>query len=217
MAADDAEGIDHLRPREEIVDVAILFTAVALSILGLGFLWVRAAGDAAASAAVAVYGATLIASYLAAGSFRIARGERSRSILQAIDHCSICLLIAGTYTPFALVALRSHGGTVLFAAVWLMAVAGIGVRLVAHWRLLRLLPILCLVQGWFGLAWAGALIETVGYGALALIVAGGIAYSSGLAFYVRAGSRFANVYWHLAVMAGSVLHYAAIALFVVPR
>jgi hemolysin III len=199
---------------EDIVDTAVLGVAAALSILGLAVMVARARGDAVAAAAI--YGSTLIAAYLSAALFRIVRRPRPRAILQAVDHCSIYLLIAGTYTPFALLALQDHLGWLLFAAVWLLAVAGISVRLAARVHLKRLAPLVYVIQGWFGLAWAGALVRTAGLGALVLIVAGGVIYTAGLAFYFRTRSRYANVFWHLSVISGSALHYAAVAYYVVP-
>lgn len=113
-----------VRPREETIDAAILGTAAVLACVGLVALVTRVAGTghSPAVAAMTVYGATLVTAYLSAALYRLAQGARWRAVCRTIDHCAIHLLIAGTYTPFAVLALRDRLG-------WLM------LRPCGFWRL----------------------------------------------------------------------------------
>lgn len=207
------------RPSAEApLSAAILGTAAALSVAGLIVLIGRAleARSGWPVSSVSIYGATLVFAYLSAALYHGARRKRARAVFQTFDHCAIFLLIAGTYTPFALLVLGDHLGWLLLALVWLLAFAGIGIRVFWIRRLHRFAPALYVVMGWLGLLWAGPLLDTVGAGALALIVAGGIAYTAGLAFFRWHGLRYGNALWHLFVVAGSACHFSAIALYVLP-
>ena len=161
-----------------------------------------------------VYGATLILLYLASTFYHSTRG-RAKSIFRRLDHCSIYLLIAGTYTPFALVTLNGAWGWALFGAVWGLGVVGIaqecwlarGARLasLAIYVLMGWLAIVALVPLYDALAWKG----------MAWVVGGGLVYTAGIAFYLfDERIRHFHGVWHLFVMGGSAAHYIAIVVFV---
>ena len=161
-----------------------------------------------------VYGATLILLYLASTFYHSTRG-RAKSIFRRLDHCSIYLLIAGTYTPFALVTLNGARGWALFGAVWGLGVVGIaqecwlarGARLasLAIYVLMGWLAIVALVPLYDALAWKG----------MAWVVGGGLVYTAGIAFYLfDERIRHFHGVWHLFVMGGSAAHYIAIVVFV---
>jgi hemolysin III len=201
---------------EDRLDLAILGVAIVLSVAGLATLIVLARTDRAL-VSVAVYGAALIVAYTNATLYhRAASAGRAAARFQALDHATIFVLVAGTYTPFCLLALKAHHGVTLLAMVWGLGAAGIAIRLLWLRRPYRWAPLVYLAQGWIGLPWGRTLVETAGSGAVILVVAGGIAYTAGIAFFLWRSFRFSNAAWHLFVVAGSVCHFAAIALYVLP-
>jgi len=203
--------------REVAVDTLVTGAATIASVVAGAKLVgrVAVAGDAAALAAASVYAATLVIAYAASTMYHLAHAGRGRAFFQALDHTTIFLLIAGTYTPFCVLALRYDGGMPLLAAVWALGLIGIGIRLAWLRRAYRLAPLLYLLQGWIGVPWAAALVRAAGTGALILVVAGGVAYTAGIAFYLWRSLRYGNLIWHLFVIAGSACHYAAIARYLI--
>jgi len=138
---------------------------------------------------------------------------RARSVLRALDHSAIFLLIAGTYTPFTLVSLRGPWGWSLFAVVWGLAAAGIALRLALRRRPTGLFVALYLAMGWCVVVAVKPLLAAVAPGGIALLVAGGLAYSVGVVFYVSK-RPYHHAVWHAFVLAGSACHYAAVLLYV---
>ena len=163
----------------------------------------------------AVYGATLVLCFLCSTLYHSTRG-RAKAVFRKLDHCSIYLLIAGSWTPFALVALKdSAAGLTLFAAVWALALVGILQECwVARGARLTSLAIY-LLMGWLALFALSPLAEALSWYGLAWLVAGGVIYTAGIVFYLYDDRwRHAHGIWHLFVLAGSATHYAAIVLFV---
>ena len=187
-----------------------------LALAGTTALVVVAAqkGDALRIVTFAIYGATLVTLYLVSTLYHSLRG-RAKGVLRKLDHCSIYLLIAGTYTPFMLVALGGAWGWSLFGAVWTLAVAGI----VQECWLARGARIPSLViyvtMGWIALVALVPLLEKLSPAAFAWVLGGGLAYTAGIVFYVYDERvRHFHGIWHLFVMAGSAAHYIALLVFV---
>jgi hemolysin III len=187
-----------------------------LAVAGTAVLLVLAAsrGSARQLAGCAVFGATLVALYATSTAYHTVRGGRVKAVLRALDHSAIFLLIAGTYTPFTLVTLRGAWGTALFAVVWSLAAAGITLRLVLRRRPTALFLGLYLVMGWCVVVAARPLLEAIGPAGAGLLLAGGLAYSLGVPFYVWRRLPFHHAVWHGFVLAGSAFHYAAVLLYV---
>jgi hemolysin III len=161
-----------------------------------------------------IYGATLCVLYITSTLYHSTRG-RAKNVLRKLDHCAIYLIIAGTYTPFALVTLNGAWGWTLFGAVWGLALLGIVQELwLAKGERVTSLVIYVLM-GWLALVAVVPLFQALSWGGLAWLVAGGLAYTGGMVFYVY-DERFRHWHgiWHLFVLAGSALHYVAIVLFV---
>lgn len=158
-----------------------------------------------------VFGATLVLLYLASTLYHAipARHPRAKGVFQILDHGAIYLLIAGTYTPFALVAIPGVWGTSLLCAIWALAVLGVVLVSTPLRRYRRTSLGLYLVMGWFGVLAAGPLVRALPWTALALVLAGGIAYTVGVVFYAR-DRKWSHAVWHGFVLAGSVLHFFAI-------
>lgn len=171
-------------------------------------------GDPWRIVSFAVYGSTLILLYLTSTLYHSVRG-RAKAVLRKLDHCTIYLLIAGTYTPFTLVTLRGPWGWSLFGAVWGLAAIGIAQECwLARGARLASLAIY-LLMGWLALVALVPLLEALGWTGLAWLAAGGLAYTVGIVFYVfdERVPHFHGV-WHLFVLAGSAIHYAAMVVLV---
>ena len=162
----------------------------------------------------AVYGTTLVALFSASAIYHGSRG-RLKEIFRKVDHCAIYLLIAGSYTPFALVSLDGMGGWTLFGAVWALALVGIAQECwIAHGARLTSLAIY-LLMGWLALFALEPLFDALSWRGMAWLVASGVVYTGGIVFYLYDERvRHFHGIWHLCVLAGSALHYAAIVQFV---
>lgn len=189
-----------------------------LSIAGLVVLTVCAAlyGNAWHVVSAAVYGASLVILYSASTLYHGVQRPRAKSFLKGLDHAAIFVLIAGTYTPFALVSLRGAWGWTLFGIVWGLAFFGALTQggLLRRWGALRVA--LYLAMGWLVVIVARPLLSAVPAGGLWLLFSGGLCYTLGVVFYAWKGLPFGHAIWHLFVLAGSILHYFAVLLYVVP-
>jgi hemolysin III len=134
-----------------------------------------------------------------------------------LDHSSIYLLIAGTYTPFTLVSLRGPVGWVLFGVVWALAIAGVIFKSFAVDRFPVTSALIYLFQGWFVVFAARPLFQAVPVHGLLLLAAGGLAYTLGILFFAFDRIPYFHAAWHIFVLAGSATHYFAILFFVIPR
>jgi len=162
--------------------------------------------------AVAVYAVTLSLLYGASTAYHAARRPEWKRVLRLVDHCAIFLLIAGTYTPVALLGLGLDRGAPLLGLVWGMAVLGIVFKLRYIGRFPILAPVLYLAMGWTGVLALRPLVATVGTGVVVWLIAGGVVYTLGVAFYAWRKLPFNHTLWHLFVLGGSVCHFVAIAL-----
>lgn len=189
-----------------------------LSIAGLAILVARASlyGDAWHIVAVSIFGATLVLMYTASTLYHSIPLPRAKRVLRVIDHSLIYFLIAGTYTPFTLVTLRGPWGWSLFGFTWGLAILGVVFKIFATGKYEKVSLAIYLGMGWCALAAIKPILGTLEPGGIALTLAGGITYSGGVAFYVWERLRYHHAIWHLFVLGGSVLHFFAILLYVVP-
>lgn len=170
--------------------------------------------DARTLASIAVYGATLLALFVVSTLYHSVRG-RAKRVLRKLDHCAIYLLIAGSYTPFALVSLRGAWGWWLFGLAWGLAALGIAQEFIFGKGQRPVSLVLYFVMGWMGLAAIGPLAAALGPGGIGWVIAGGVFYSGGVAFYaLDERVRHFHGAWHLCVLAGSIAHFVAIAGYV---
>lgn len=169
-------------------------------------------GDALHIVSVTIYGVTLFALYLASTLYHSFAGP-VKSVFRRLDHGAIYLLIAGTYTPFALIALEGATGWWLFGTIWGLAVLGLVVDALPI-RGPRILPVcLYIAMGWSCLFALDALRAALTPAAFAWLVAGGISYTVGVVFFALDGRLpFMHGIWHLFVLGGSISHYFAILL-----
>ena len=192
-----------------------LFGAVA-AFVGAVWLLVVASLDGSPwkIVSVAIYGVTLLVLYSVSTVYHSVRG-RAKVIMQKVDHLSIYLLIAGSYTPFCLVTLRGPWGWSLFGIVWTLAVIGMlqEIKPRSEARILSL--VIYAVMGWIVLVAVKPLIAALGTTGFAWLAAGGVFYTVGIIFFaLDSRLRHAHGIWHLFVIAGSLLHFVAIMCYV---
>jgi hemolysin III len=202
--------------KEEIAHSAIHGAGILLSIAGLVALIViaRRTGDPVQVAAFSIYGLTLILLYLASTLYHSIPYPRLKPVLRVLDHSAIYLLIAGTYTPFTLISLRGGWGWTLFGLVWGMALLGIALKIAAFGRLRWLSMVLYLGMGWLVLIALGPLMRAISAGGVRLLFLGGVSYTLGILFYAWRRLPYHHAVWHAFVLAGSVLHFFAVLLYV---
>ena len=192
--------------------------AVGLSIAGLVALVTKAMlyGGPVAVFASVLYGATLIFLYTASTLCHALPHHRAQGVFRTLDHLGIYWLIAGTYTPFALVAVPGAWGLGLFAIIWLIAITGSVLELGILKRYHHAAVFMYVAMGWAAIAAFQPLAAHVPKAGLVLLVAGAVAYTAGVPFYLAKRLPFHHSLWHLFVLAGSVLHYFAVLLYVLP-
>jgi hemolysin III len=189
---------------------------LALAIAGSAVLIAQAAqgGDALKIASFSIFGLTMIVLYAASSLYHSAREGASKARWAKVDHCAIYLLIAGTYTPFALVTLHGTLGWGLFAFEWVLALVGIGKELWWGRETVPSVP-LYVVMGWCGIAAATPLMDGLQGGGWAWLLAGGLLYTVGIVFYVLDDRlKHAHGIWHLFVLGGTASHYFTVLKFV---
>ncbi|MNQ44634.1 MULTISPECIES: hemolysin III family protein [unclassified Pseudomonas] len=193
-----------------------LFGAVA-AFIGAVWLLVIASVDGSPwkIVSVTIYGVTLLVLYSVSTVYHSVRG-RAKRIMQKVDHLSIYLLIAGSYTPFCLVTLRGPWGWTLFGIVWGLAVIGMLQEIKPRSEARILSIVIYAVMGWIVLVAVKPLIAALGAAGFAWLAAGGVFYTVGIIFFaLDSRLRHAHGIWHLFVIAGSVLHFVAILFYVI--
>jgi hemolysin III len=190
---------------------------VVLSIAGAVVLLIAASRHGIREiASCAVYGAALVMVYTTSTLYHSAVRIESKRFLRMLDHVAIFLLIAGSYTPFVLIALRGAWGWSLFAIVWTLAAIGVCFELTA-WRQHRTAMVaLYIGMGWVGLIALKPLIDALPSQGLWLLFGGGVSYTFGVLFYAWHRLRYHHAVWHLFVLGGSVLQYLAVLWYVLP-
>lgn len=165
---------------------------------------------------VSVFGASMILLYLASCVYHAACAWKPRRVFQVLDHAFIFILIAGTYTPFALVNLRGPFGWTLFGIVWAMAIGGIVLKAILLPRYEKSTSAIYLGMGWLSLFAMFELIAKVPTTGVIWLVIGGVFYTVGVAFFLMDRVRYAHAVWHFFVLGGSLSHVLAVFYGVVP-
>jgi len=198
------------------VDGAIHGIAIAAGLVGAVALFMIASrnGRAQDVAAVGIYSAGLLAMLGCSCAYNLGRFSRHADWLKHLDHSAIFLMIAGTYTPFALIDLEGAWKWSLIGTVWTIAVAGVGLRLV-HGRLFERISVgLYLALGWLGLVALPPLIHALDTPALVLLAVGGGLYTMGIVFHLWERLPFQRAIWHTFVVAAAATHFAAVVVSV---
>lgn len=210
-------GLPQYTLGEELMNAITHGVGAVLGVVALVLCVVKSAiaGNAFGVAAGAIYGGTLIILYTMSCLYHALKVNRAKKVFQTFDHCSIFLLIAGTYTPITLVAMRGWVSWTIFAVVWGAAVVGIifnGIDV----RKYRVMSMICYIaMGWVIIIFFPELLKSVPSAGVWLILWGGIIYTIGAIVYSFGHkAKYIHSIWHLFVLAGSIFHFFAIYLYI---
>jgi hemolysin III len=187
---------------------------------GVGFLAVLAvtpflvlaaiSHGAASIVGVSIFAATMAVLYLASTLYHAFPNSPAKRVFRVIDHGAIFLLIAGTYTPFMLGILRGAWGWALFGTVWGLALAGVVFKVVGGLRYPIISTVIYVAMGWLVVVAIQPLWQRMPQAGLLWLVAGGVAYTGGVAFYAMKRVRYGHFLWHLCVLTGTTCHCFAV-------
>lgn len=197
---------------EEFANCVTHGVGVALAAFGLALLLFLAFqfGDRRQAAGFAVYGSSLLILYAASTLYHTVQHTPAKRVLRVMDHASIYLLIAGTYTPFLLTADGDALAWPLLAVVWLMAAAGVVWKIFFLDRFEVMATLMYVFMGWMGVIGFRQMLVNVPRFGVAMLFAGGIVYTAGVLFYAWNDLPYNHAIWHVFVLAGSVCHYIAV-------
>lgn len=203
---------------EEVANTLTHGAGLLLSIVGFLVLATLAIihGDGWHIASSAIYGSSLVILYAASTFYHSTMTPHRKSLLQLVDHCCIYLLIAGSYTPFLLMVMRDSFGLGLLALVWAIAAFGIAMKIIFRGRFNAVGIAMYLIMGWLGVVTVEPLYFTLGLAPLILVITGGISYTLGMIFFGWKSIKHHHAIFHVFVLMGSIFHYAAVVLYVVP-
>ena len=203
---------------EEVFNSITHGIGILISLAGLVVMVVFSSlyGDAMHVVSSAVFGTTLVLLYTASTLYHSSRNPELKHILRIIDHSCIYALIAGTYTPFALVTLHGALGWTIFAVVWSLTILGIIFKVFFINRFKIISTLAYILMGWIIIIAIKPLIQALPANAIAWIVSGGIVYTMGTIFYMWNKLPFNHAIWHFFVLAGSFCHFYAVMFHVIP-
>lgn len=185
----------------------ILFSIIAISLL-VTFSVLN--GTAIHIVSCSLFGGSILLLYTFSTLYHAFQEEKIKSWLRTFDHIGIYFLIAGTYTPFLLLAVGGLWGWIFFGIIWSLTLFGLIFKIFYTHRFRRASLLLYLAMGWLAVFLVKPLVENLTITTLALIVSGGLSYTLGTIFYTRQRMRFAHTIWHIFVLAGTILHFIAI-------
>jgi hemolysin III len=212
MRKDDSTRRREPSVGEEIANSVSHGVGFVAALAATPFLVLAAArrGGSVAMLGASVFAGTVLVLYLASTLYHALPRNNAKRLFQVIDHSAIFLLIAGTYTPFTLGVLRGAWGWALFVAVWALAVLGVTLKSVAGIRWPRLSTMLYVGMGWLALIAIRPLWIRVPVAGWIWLIAGGLAYTAGIAFYAADRMRYGHFVWHVFVLMGTVCHFFAV-------
>ncbi|HOX83986.1 MAG TPA: hemolysin III family protein [Chryseolinea sp.] len=210
MAAKESKRV--YSTKEEIANAITHGIGAALAIAALVILIVFAAikGNVWHVVSFTIYGSTLVLLYFASTLYHSLTNLRAKGVFHKFDHISIYLLIAGTYTPFCLTALRGWIGWTVFGVVWSCAILGAVLKSISVGKRVMMSTILYVLMGWVILIAIKPLYNAMPYNGFLLLVAGGVSYTLGTIFFIRDQVKYNHSVWHLFVLGGSVLHFFSV-------
>ena len=204
---------------EERINILSHAAGFVLSTLALALLVTRAVnhGTAWHIVSAAVYGLSMMGLYAASTMYHSASDPAARAKLRIVDHASIYVLIAGTYTPFMLITLHGTVGWVIFGISWSMAVTGITLKLFFTGRFNLLSTLMYVFMGWLIIFAIKPLVASISAQGLFWVIAGGVSYTVGAILYSIKSIPYNHAIFHLLVLAGSICHFIAIYDYVLPH
>jgi len=211
--------VAHYSPLEEKFNIISHGIGVVLGIIALLFLVPHAIeeGETVHVVSFTIYGFSIIILYLASTLYHKATKPKLRNRLRIFDHAAIYLLIAGTYTPFALVTLKGTTGWIIFGTVWAFAAIGITLKLFFTGRFDKISTLMYVLMGWIILFAFKPLMENLSSEGIFWLVAGGIAYMIGAVLYSIRKLPFNHAIFHIFVLIGSICHFISVYIYVLPK
>ena len=203
---------------EEITHSVTHGIGAGLSIAGLSILVMLAVlyGNVYQTVSFSIYGATLIILYLASTLYHGIQQPQAKHVFKVIDHAAIYLLIAGTYTPFLLIAIRGVWGWSLLIIIWALALMGVSFKTFFIHRFENISTLAYVLMGWLSVVVIHEFVANLPLNGLILLAVGGVVYTVGVLFYVLQRIPYSRVIWHLFVLGGSICHYFAVLLYLAP-
>jgi len=212
------DGLKHYSPLEEKTNIISHAIGLVFSIVALVLMLIRASlyGNGWHIVSVSIFGASLIALYAASTFYHSAKDPTLRSRLRIIDHATIYVLIAGTYTPFTLITLNGSAGWMIFGASWTMAVIGITLKVFFTGKYNVVSTLMYVFMGWIIVFAITPLINNLSTEGLFWLFAGGVAYTTGAILYSIKKIRFNHAIFHVFVLIGSFCHFVSVYFYVLP-
>jgi hemolysin III len=196
--------------REELAHTLTAGLGIVACAIAIPWLAFAAAGDPFRLAGAMVFGTTALGMFATSVIYHWESSPQRKQRLRTLDHSAIYLLIAGTYTPFTLIAMQGAWGWSLFGVVWTLAVLGVLAKTTVGFRYPRLSTALYLGMGWLIVVAIEPLRQNLTATQIAWIAAGGLLYTGGVPFYVWKSRRYTHAVWHLFVLGGVACHFAAV-------
>jgi hemolysin III len=201
----------------EVLNAVTHGIATVAAIVGLVFLLIKngPSGNVLTTTSYAIYGGTLILLFLSSTLFHSLIFTKAAKVFQVFDHASIFLLIAGSYTPFCLIAIGGGFGWTLLILIWAIAIAGVVFKAITLSKSSEVplkSTVIYIVLGWIVILAAKPLYDAIGWNGIWLLVGGGLAYTIGAFFYQMKNVRFMHVVWHIFVALGATLMYFSVLL-----
>lgn len=211
------KNVENFSKGEEITNAILHGIGSGLAIAALVILVVFASikGDVRYIVSYAIYGSTLVLLYLASTLYHSLPKGKGKDVFEIFDHSAIYLLIAGSYTPLALVALKGALGWTIFGIVWGLSVIGIVFKVFWVKKFVILSTILYIVMGWLIIIAIKPLMNVLNTTSLVFLVVGGVLYTVGTIFYIWRGMKYHHAIWHLFVLGGSICHFFTM-IFMLP-
>jgi hemolysin III len=197
---------------EEIANAITHGIGALLAVAGLVVLIVMAAihGSVWHIVSFSIFGTTLVLLYFASTLYHSLTHVKAKSVFHKFDHISIYLLIAGTYTPFCLTALRGWIGWTVLGVVWSCAILGAVLKAISVGKRIKLSTVLYILMGWVILVAIQPLYKAMPFNGFLFLIAGGISYTIGTIFFIRNQVKYNHSVWHVFVLGGSVLHFFSV-------
>ena len=204
---------------ERLTDGVVHALGVVMSVIAVAVLlhMVISTGDALLIMAATIYSVGLIAMFGLSATYNLIVGPKWKEAIRRYDHAAIYTMIAGTYTPFALIGIGGPVGYGLLALVWLLAIIGLFLKLLCPRRIERASLVLYLALGWIGLVAAGSIIAALPVSALVLLGMGGVFYTTGVVFHLWTTLLYQNAIWHTFVLVAAGCHYVAVLESIIPK
>lgn len=209
----DKPAMPVYAPMEELLNTLSHGVGALLAIWGVIALVIKNCGDKRSLPGILIYGATLFTLYSVSSIYHALPAGNLKSVFRKFDHCSIFLLIAGTYTPLCMNYITETAGTVVLLTVWAVAVVGIILNLIDVNKFSKISMVCYLVMGWSVVFISKPAIRCLSYPQLQWLFIGGIFYSVGAVLYVIGKKvKYIHFIWHLFVLTGSICHYRVLVI-----